>query len=256
MFIIKKSKIVVDCFTNSELMNQLHPIDYAVKFIPEEWKKLPNSVKVKGLPDPRSKMAVDASTMKKCTGFQFLYQHGFIIPAWTTMMLEAGDREGANFHFDPIQELKSAQHPRSIMWDSLYKGYNHFKITSPWLIREKTGVKFTWNPCNWSNTDLADRMQLVSAVIEFRAQYSSNINLFLKQNTMVEIPAGAPLVHCIPITDKELDLRTHTLSVQEYAELHRSVSHRPVFVGHHKNMLKFLEKKDESKCPFKKLFGA
>lgn len=255
MFIFKKSKIVVDCFVSSEVINKLHPIDYAVKFIPDEWKKLPNSIQIKGTPDPRSKLKVTAGTMKKCTGFQWLHQHGFIIPAWTTIALEAGERENIFFHSDPTMELSAIQHPRDIMWNNLYKGYSHIKLNSPWLIREKTGVRFTWNSYPWANTELADRLHFVSAVIEFRAQYASNLNLFLKQNTTVEIPAGAPLIHCIPITEKDLDIRTHVIPTPEFMEMHKSYAQRSTFVGHHKELLKFYENQDKQ-CPFKKLFGA
>jgi hypothetical protein len=257
MFIFKKPKIVIDCFISNPIVNELHPIDYAAKFTPEEWRKLPKTLDIKGHQDPRSKLTVTVGTMKKCAGFQYLHSHGFIIPAWSDMAIETGSHENMTFHADPTRHLKLAQHPRDIMWPSLYKGYAHIKIENPWFIREKSGVKFTWNGYPWANSHLADRLHFMSAVTEFQAQYSTNINVFLKLNSTVTIPAGAPLVQCIPITDKDWTLKTHSVSMEEYSKIHQEFSQRPTFINHHKTMVKHRQQQlEETKCPFKKLFGA
>jgi hypothetical protein len=254
MFIFKRSKVVVDCFTKSEIQNKLYPIDYASRFIPEDWKNLPTTVQVKAVPDRDSKLEITASTMKKCVGFLYLHSKGFIIPAWSDMAIEMmGEARAAAI--EPKGKMDVNCHPKNLYWSQLYKGYSHIKLMSPWMIREKTGVKFTWNRCDWVNSENADKFHVVSAVIDFNTQYASHINVFQKTGSTVHIPAGTPLVHLIPITDKDLDLRKHVVSPEEYNRIYNSYAERGIFMGHHRAMQKYIEE-EQAKCPFKKLFGA
>ena len=55
MFLFRRKKIVVDCFIDNPVVQNLFKIDHAHKFVPAEWKQLPPMVDVKSLQDPRSK---------------------------------------------------------------------------------------------------------------------------------------------------------------------------------------------------------
>lgn len=248
LFFFKKPKIVVDCFTCRDVVHKLHPIDYTNKFVPEYWKKLPNTIKLKADPDPEVKSVLEAPTLKRCVGFINYFSTGFVIPSWTDFTLE--DTGSRLFSTDPMNDLKLEHHIRPTYGDILYAEYVHAKLVPPWLLVEKTGIKFTWNQFDWSDTISAD-FRILSGIVDYKINHSTNINLFFKKKSILNVKAGEPLVHLVPISEKEVELKQHLITEREYAEKWNAFSARSSIIGHHKKMRDYYSQRDSAnKCPF------
>ena len=241
MFFFKRKEIIVDCFTpHYDIYESYRPLP-ANNFIPEGWKSLPKTINMKAL--QRSNMEIPRGTMKMCKGFTNLFSSGFIIQLWSDVALDSNT--------DPMSQIAASNsiffnsHPDYQMWDGLYRGYKHVKFSSPWALVEKTGVKFTWNRCDWHNTDIADKMHMVSAVTDFKYQHHANMNIFIKDNSIVKLTAGQPMVHLIPMSEHKLKLKYHLISLQEFDT---RFYHSTKFSGEYKENVRLIDNK--SKCPF------
>ena len=252
MFLFKKPKVVVDCFINNHTIYNLFKIDHAVKFIPEEWKQLASHIDIKVSPDPNSKLTVSAPTAKRCVAITNQFSTGFVIPMWTDFGIEMFD-DGKFVKHDPMNGLHMDNHPRRLYWDSLYKGYSHIKLYSPWLIREKSGVRFSFNQCDWSNTDRIADFHILSGVVDFQAQHGTHINAFQRKGSIVQYKAGDPMIHIMPITEKELELKCHLLDDVEYKNLYKTYAERSMYSGQHRALLN-VRQDEQSRCPFR-IFG-
>jgi hypothetical protein len=250
MFWFKRNKVYVDCFINNRTVYDLFKIDYTSKFIPDGWKSSPSHVDMKVHSDPRSKLTAELPTLKRCVALTNLFGTGFVIPAWTDFKVEMM-ADGKFYKSDPQNNLNIDNHPRFMYWKDLYEDYGHIKIYSPWLIRETTGIKFTWNQFDWDHTDRLDKFHILSGVLDFKAQYGSHINAFVKENTLLDFKAGEPLVHVVPITEKELVLKCHLVDDVEYKKIYMTYYNRSMYSGNHRALYN-LEK--EKKCPFR-IFG-
>jgi len=246
MFFFKRKKVTVDCFISNPTTHSLFRPDYANKFFPKGFKQLPAFVDVKANDDPKSRLTTSVPTLKRCVGITNLFNEGFILPAWTDFDIEML-RDGRFYKQDPMMMLDANPHPPFMMWEDLYKGYQHVKISSPWLIVENKGIRFTWNQCDWHNTDRIENFHLLSAVIDFKAQHNSHVNAFIKKGTITHVKAGDPLVHIVPITDKELDLQCHLIDDAEYNKLANAFSVKSMWAGQHRALL---NQESKSKCPF------
>lgn len=245
MFWFKRKKIVVDCFTQSASVYGLYKPQEAIKFIPDGWKTLPKSVKVKPYEqqDPESRIEVDSATLKKCIGFINLFRNGFIIPNWCDVKVEI--KSDGNFTYHAGGDFFANQHPNFQKWQELYEDYGHAKFASPWLLHEKSGVQFTWNQCDWHKTDVIDKFKIVSGVVDYKYQHQTNINMFIKKNTVLEFNAGEPMVHLIPISDREIQIKTHLLDPAEFIKINRRPIH---YMNQYNTWKKTLDA--NSKCPF------
>jgi len=220
MFFFKRKQIVVDCFIKDLIVYNNFKIQRASKFIPKEWKDLPPHFSHKMNPDPNSKMVQEIATLKKCNAFRDLFANGFIIPLWADCQLEAhNDRFVFGGHNMFEANSTASGHHRSQIGD-FYLNYNHIKIESPWFLREKTGVKFSWNGCLWNNTHNLEHVQFLPGVLDFKYQNATHINLFIKRGVVIKYFANDPMVHLIPLSDSKIKLKHHLLSEDEYVKMH------------------------------------
>lgn len=247
MFWFKRNKIVVDAFVHSDIIYELSKIDYAHKFFPQGWKSLPATKEIKAAQYQESKAMLNIPTIKKCPGFNNLFSKGFIIPSWTDMVLE--DVNGNIQAFDPTLQQRTEAHPNWAWWPELYEGYAHVKIISPWLLSEKSGIHFVYHQCDWHNTDRIANFHVLSAIIDYKAQNNTHINVFMKKGTIINIQHGDPLVHIVPITEKEVELKTHRVDEKEYSKIMHNNAGHFMWSGQHRALYNAMKEK-ESKCPF------
>lgn len=246
MFLFKKKKIVVDCFTCVPEVYNLFPIKKAIKYTPEWWKRLPS--------EDTDVDGTTMRTMKKCAGFIDLYKSGFIMEMWSEMSMDISETENGpiwkslypSYAFDvPVEH-----HP-------LQSGYTfsdklHMKLTSPWLFSEKTGVNFAFIEPSWNIPDFWHYTKIVPAVVNYKYQHGTHVNMFFSRGDYKFIFApGMPLVHFVPLTDKDVEVKNHLVSYDEFNKI-RNKSLRLFFKGHYENYLKLLKKKENNKkkCPF------
>jgi hypothetical protein len=246
MFLFRRNKVVVDCFTSNSAVFELSKIDYAHKYSPQGWKSLPAVIEAKANLDPESSVILPIPTIKKCPGLSSLFTTGFILPSWTDMTIEV-KANGKFSVFDPGKAQRAEQHPEWLWWNGLYEGYTHIKFKSPWFIKEKSGINFLWHECDWHNTERISDFHVLSGIVDYRAQHQTNINVFMKKNSIVKIKVGDPLVHIVPLTDKEIELRHHLINDSDDEQIIKAP--RILWFGQHRALLQ-AKQNNESKCPF------
>ena len=245
MNIFKTKSIVVDAFTINEVICDHFPIESASKFYPSWWKEMPKSF----LSSDQQGMQIDASTIKRCRGFIDLYSTGFIIPLWADMHIETRDvDEECVWKYSTNGMPSMVSHPKS-QYGNTFDNFKHLKIITPWLMREKTGVQFHFTSPTWSNVSYLDGMNILPGIIDYKYQVATNVNLFMPHNRIYHIEHGTPLVHIIPITDKEIKIKCHTISAEEYYRIENSRTYHMSFLNNYGSMKKAIDKK-EAKCPF------
>ena len=241
----KPSNITLDAFTFSETIGLNFPIAPASKFYPKEWRDYPKDIVVKSNDRPESNLTENLPTIKYCNGITDLFAAGFILPSWATVSIEClGER---NFNFSTQNMFSCDSHGRNQFGD-MYNGYANIKFMSPWLLHEKTGVKFVWSQPSYHRYDIRDNFAVPNAVVDYKYQFATNINCFQKYNSIINIVAGDPLVHMIPMTDKRVKLKVHILSKNEYDKKNNALIAHAAYHGHRN--LKYPQVLKTSKCPF------
>lgn len=212
--IFRKPKLTIDCFCLPCASQNL--IKKTAHFFPEWWKNLPSSFTAK---TPHN-VEVEQPTMKTCLGFVDLYKEGFVLPLWTDLNLRI---EGREYSYQFASMAKSSfcsitTHPPVQIGPS-FSNLIHFKIGSPWMISEKTGVKFTAIPAVWNSINLFPKMSIVPGVFDFKSQKATNINGFFHESKIpyqYNLEAGHPLLQLVPISDKKTIIKNHVLSEEEF----------------------------------------
>ena len=138
----------------------------------------------------------------------------------------------------------------SVQYGSNFPHFNHFKIMSPWILKEKTGVQFAFTQPTWNHLDFKENIIILPGVENYKYQSSTNINMFLKKidDYQYDINFGTPIVHLLPLTDKNVKIHNHLISDEEFrimTEKNNSIK----FSKNYKTIKKIIDQ--NNKCPFK-----
>lgn len=235
IFIFKRKKIILDCFTYRESVLNYYPISKASKFLPEWWKNTP-----KNFEDD----FINLSTIKKCDGIINNFRNGFIMPLWCDLSIGINDGL-VKWQFADFQTEATSHHTKQ--WETFVspKDAFHLKIITPWRFKTKSNINFlTTNPF-WNN-ELFKNYEIATGAHGFKYNYQSNINMFLNlKSQRIFINQNTPLVHYYALTDNEVEIKNHLISFDEFSNI-TSVF---VFQGIVKKTKKILDLK-EKKCPF------
>ena len=251
-FFVKKNEVVVDCFTYYQAGFEFTPIDYGSKFIPEWWKKTESS-------------SGGVSTIKSCVGLIDYYKNCLVIPSWFEMDLRVykeGDEKWWDYEAsNQFVDTESSHTRESFKGFSLENG-NNVKLTSPWVIQTKDDVKWVWNQPTWNLREHLSTFTILPAVVEFKYQQGTNINLFVinednLKNTIIK--PNTPLVCLHPMTDKNIVIKNHLISYEEFIQKKHGASSM-FLMRNYKETSKLYSRKKElvnnkeknSTCPFHK----
>lgn len=244
-FFHRTPKIHLDCFTNLTLVYEHTPIVRTSKTIPEWWKELPPYKPVFGKTEKYDFVLLDKRTAKDCYAFIELYKRGVVIENWADLRIKSTEE---NFHycysFGPIPSV----HPREQIGRG-FENFHHLKLTSPWMIKEKSGASFLWLGAEWSLDNL--NIKVLPGVMNFSITKSTNINfMFPKKEDEFTIPVGQPMVQIVPLSEKQLTVKNHFVTQPEFEKLKHS-SESLSFFGWRKavEMINRNEKRNK-KCPF------
>jgi hypothetical protein len=248
MFFFKKSEVVVDAFV-SEVHSHAHdyaPIDYAEKFIPDWWKKLPRADIDFNLMNRKNE------SIKLCGGFLDHTNRGLMIPLWSDLMIRTDPPGLYTYNFsDSISICES--HPTA-QRQGFREDLLNIKIISPWLLRSEKSVSFSFLPPFWNNNKPLG-YQAAIGTTNFYYQNSTHINLLVEDNQQIFIPFNTPMLHLMPLTERKIILKRHLITDSEWhRENRRMISSS--FIGSYYKLKKHREKLDEqqSKCPFSGFF--
>jgi len=238
MFIFKKPKLVLDCFTDRPDVFNFSKIDYAHKFYPEWWKQSP-----KFYTHDFYKM----STLKRCRGVIDTYNYGAMIPLWCDLAFNIKDK---NYRWQFSDFLTESVAHKSGQWD-MYANpndYGHLKISTPWYINCKSDTKFYWATPFWNHA-IDSPYHILPGVLDFKYNHAVNINMMLnlQKDFTCTLKAYTPMAHIIPISDKELVIKHHLINEKEFSNLmnNATASFTNSYQIHKNNI-----DSQESKCPF------
>jgi len=243
LFFFKKKKLVIDAFCSKKFSHALEyaPIDYAHEFYPDWWKNLP---KTELDPEKFGFKDINNLNMRLCGGIIDHYKRGLIMPMWSDLSIRTESLNSYRYQFsDDISQC--AFHP-AIQRKGFYEDHINVKLLSPWLLESEKNINFTVLPAMWNNTT-EPNYQIAIGTLNFFHQKAMNINLFIKQPKEILIPFGQPLIHIMPLTDREIVIKKHLIGDEDW--YHKS-SARVSFYGTYFKTKKIREDKEKSKCPF------
>jgi hypothetical protein len=260
VFWFKRKKIVLDCFTSDIFTYENAKVDYASKFIPKWWKEL-----------PQVGSSSNDTNMKYCRGFTELYKNSFIIPFWGTLQIEVNDISNVSTDIKWFSNFKISHgtnnepveyHNRNQFKDFVSDKFTHLKINCPWYFTSKSKTNYMFSDPLWNRSDLT-AYSVLPGVVDYKFNNTSNVNIMIELRTekrIISFFPGDPIAMITPMTEDEIDLRTH-LESSEFTNGHFSTSSRFSLAGFKGIKYKsaynlrrsFTEEQEEmnkSKCPF------
>ncbi len=228
----------MDVFTSRAEIYNFAQINKAINYLPTWWKNLSKREVSFENYDTQNQRS-----MKHCIGFIDYFKKSYVIPMWSDLNLQIGKEGTAEHRWQFADESSSitvhAANQRGTYLEQ--KKYQHFKIENPWVSKTNKLVYFSWSGAVW-NLDEPEKIIFFPAVIEFYNQSSASINIACKRQNQTQeifIPFGQPLVHIIPITEKEVVLKTHLVSDLELQKIKKSTFYPLSFVNSYSKIKKF-----------------
>jgi hypothetical protein len=207
--------MILDCYTHLEQIRSTFPIQSANKFYPQWWKDLPATYHR----DPDGYCPHDRATMKTCPGITDLYGRGFMLPLWCDVILEIHP-DGFGFRF--ADETSQIIYHERVQMGNLFPGYAHLKFCSPWRIKTDSDVNFMVTQPIW-NFEAPNDLIVPNGVLNFKHQHGTEINMFVRKPESgvkhIELFAGQPLAHFIPLSEEEPDIETYTVDYDVWDHL-------------------------------------
>lgn len=246
----KKNKTIIDCFTTLDYAYDHTPIDHGNKFYPTWWK---DTAAI--LEDNKT------LTIKNCAGFLDFYKRAIIIPSWFEMDLtihSKNDPDKRYYSYDASnqQTVDIHSHPQ-IQFEKFAQSNGHnMKLTSPWFLRTKKSIYWTWTQPTWNMRDNLNNFVVLPAVVNYKYQHSTNINFFItcqNEEKKSYIAPNTPLVALHPMSEEQIEIKRHLVDDKEFKRiqnleslfLRRNARENSKLYSNKKN---FIEK---TECPFK-----
>lgn len=244
-FFHRTPEINLDCFTSNNCVYTHTPIVRASKAFPDWWKTLETyEPTFEHSPEKPYHLATETRTAKDCYAIIELYKRGVMIENWCDISFR---NENGYFNYWYTDGEAPQTH------DKRQVGYafpNHYqiKLISPWVFRETTGVKFLWLGAEWSLDKL--EIKVLPGVINFDIISDINVNIMIPSRDGIHtIPAGNPLVHLVPLSDKKLKVTNHIVTKPELDKI-RIKSNSTSFFGWRRALQLRKRNKERGTCPF------
>lgn len=241
-FWFKKKKIVVDCFTVNSAVYQYAPIQRYKNFYPEYWKNLPK----KNPTIDNNGLHFDERTLKACVAFIDLYNNAFAIPLWADLKLSVNEKNEYSWHWSHNgigDNNDNVVHHHSRQYGDAFKNFTALKIVSPWLIREKRGVKFYWSEPTWNLAHkFGELIKILPGIVSYNVSFTTHINLLAKTGMgEILLPYNTPMATIVPLSEENIEVKNHCVDEKEWKKLYNINFYSPTFNSSFSA---------RSKCPF------
>jgi len=218
--ILKRNYIDVFCYTNNTNAYEFFPIRRAREFIPQWWKDIPNNMY-----DETSNYHTRGflkTTMKRCPGIIEYYKKGIMIPLWSDIETIVDDKINEQGWSTVTADGSSVEPHQDFQRGNFLSSGNWFlnKLCSPWLIETKEPLDFLYLQPHWNLDELNIDIMIPNGYISFyKNSHATNIQMFINKslNRVINIDAGTPILHLVPLTDKKI--KVHTLYDEERMKL-------------------------------------
>lgn len=210
----KKKKIVLDCFTNVPAVYDNCKINYGPKYFPDWWKETP-------------KVLNNFNTIKSCRGFIDYYKTAIVIPSWFEADIHLFEKHNAENKCISIKYSNNyvdlSDSHDSVQFLNFAQDYGkNIKIKSPWAFKCNKDIGFAWTQPTWSMRDSLKHLSVLPAVMNFKYQHHTHINFFVELGNSpvtVTIPPLTPLVMLHPLTEHNVEIKTHLVTDTEYSRI-------------------------------------
>lgn len=238
LFKFPQKKIVLDCFTNNELIAKTAPIVPAMKLIPDWWKTLPSDY-------PHWDRPFNVSTMKHCVGMIDYYRKSIAIPFWTDLNVEVTDTTYEWKFSDGMSKIEI--HDISKQATGFLNDAVHIKIIAPWMFKTKESVSWVWSCPTYEYAKAMDVTHL-PGIVDFQHQHGVNINFLLQRKLhRYEFKQGRPATLLTPMSDRKIEIVRHVVSKAEFnrlSDLHVGLTFRDKYLNIKKRTEQFAD------CPY------
>lgn len=245
MFFFRKPKLILDAFTSEIYQHAFEyaPVDYAIKFYPDWWKKLPKVTKPV-FTDNTSNVTRNTN-MKYCDGLTNEYRNSVIIPMWSDFLFKYN--EDGSWVYNFADSTSFGEHHKLDQRIGFKENYFHFKIVSPWAFRSDKDVYFQCG-MPYYNYDTELDYENIPGTVEFHHQHTTNMNLFIKNKpSEFLIEFNTPIFHVKPLSERTLVLNKHIVSTKEFIS---KFSPTPFTYKKRFLTMKRIKEDKEKKCPF------
>jgi hypothetical protein len=244
MFFFKPKTVTMDCFTYRVEVHTHAPVAPADRFIPDWWRKLPKTGAISPVPGVLN----TDNNMRGCIGMTDMFKVGVIIPLWSDLMVELGTTETEEFMWQFSDRESHAGIHEQAQRGSAYPAnfYTHLKIVSPWFFRASRSVKCLFSQPTW-NIEAPETMVVLPGVIDYAKMGATEVNLLFPRGSEPRkfiVPYGQPLVQIIPMTEANLQVKTHLVSEEEFLSLKKKTMYPVSFSNPTHKLAKY------KKCPF------
>lgn len=244
LFIFKKQKVVVDCFTKQAYVHEYAPIQRAAKFLPQWWWDLPKAKREGDNLNP-------SINMRYCAGFTDLYAQGLIMPMWSDFTVRINADRSIDCQYSDGQSRvefhpdwqRGAFAPASM--------YTHLKLLTPWMLKSKQNINWHMSAPIFSYLN-PDTFVVCPGVVNFKHLHFTNANILVANTAprTFDIEHGTPLLHLIPLTDKALVFNNVLVDDKEYDVLQQKNTRISFIASYYK-----AKKIQNGKCPFHRRAG-
>lgn len=252
MFFLKSKKIVLDCFTDDESAFTFAKPANGAKFLPDWWKSLP-------APNARHDFETGTTlrNMRACPGLIDFYRRGVVFPLWSDLDLLIGPQGDPHYSYQ-FADHKSSLHDHSHLQYSGFADidkYQHIKLVSPWSCYTKESIEWVCSTPFYNNPTPEKDYMNIPGMLNFKYSPGTHIQLFFKRDAqekrVVSLDFGTPMLICHPLSEKDIEIKTHLLDSSELARIKAKVSNLK-FSKNFMTTRKLFKTGEAQECPFKK----
>lgn len=219
-FFKRRKPIVINCYTYRPDVFYHAPIVYAKKTKPKWFSNLPKK------PEIDHDTLYTRINMRHCTGVSNFITRGIVIPLWSTFRIELSGVGSTQFRYRFADEKSNADyHDTGQRGEYLPEDkYQHIKMISPWSFTCDEDVDFiSVSPYYYQDDPF--EYTIMTGVLNFMRQPTTNVNLIFNKSTnakIVDIEADTPIMQLIPLSDRNVEIRNHLVTVDEYNQITES----------------------------------
>jgi hypothetical protein len=224
LFFFKEKPVEIVAYTSDDFItiNERTPVKLAREYFPDWWKNTPSSsfnwehLKVK-------------TTSKSCPGIGHTLQKGLILPMWSDLAIKTQDIQ-FQWQFADNKSIMGIHSNDEV--PEFYNDYFIFKLHSPWLFKSTVPLLYT-SPF-YLFTSPPPYIIPTGIVTPVNNLCGSNIFILTKktqEESRYMIKQSTPMLHIIPLTEKNIKLRTEVISVTEMNKLRNYTAYRNHFTA-------------------------
>jgi len=201
------------------------PVVEAKECIPEWFRNLKGVQRVPVLDNLNNQMQFTGemspqfASAKFCPAINDILNTGFIIKMWCDAEIKVFP-DGTSQYAFTSNYFKAESHS-PLQYDGIIKDFTNVKLQSPWHFTTNKKVDFYWtSPFYHSPVYEQNNIIVMPGLLNFYYNHVTNINLLFpvrNEEYTVQLKAGQPIVHLIPLTKEKIKLNIDKISFDDFS---------------------------------------